>query len=125
MKKTKFYRPANRLVTLLFGLFSAVQVVLADPVSEAAEGNFGEESLLSESDLSSQRGQGLKYTALSNAQLSGNVINVGSGGSVNNGANSISNHAFDNVNGIPTVVQNSGNNVIIQSSTIVNLTFEK
>ncbi len=125
MKHSKLYRPAKRLVTLLFGFFSVIQVVLADPVSEVAEGSFGNESVLSESDLSSQSGQGLKYTTLSNAQLSGNVINVGAGGSVNNGNNSISNHAFDNVNGIPTVIQNSGNNVIIQSSTIVNLAFEK
>lgn len=125
MKHFTFYRPANCLGILLFALFTAVQVALAETTTEATGVNYGDESLLSETELSGQRGQGLKYVASSNAQLGGNVINVGPGASLHNGSNTISNHAFDNVNGIPTVIQNSGNNVIIQSSTIVNLAFEK
>ena len=37
------------------------------------------------------------------------------------GGNVISGSAFDNAAGLPTVIQNSGNNVLIQNSTIVNV----
>ncbi|SEM89245.1 hypothetical protein SAMN02800694_2047 [Luteibacter sp. UNCMF331Sha3.1] len=37
------------------------------------------------------------------------------------GTNIISSDALSNASGIPTVIQNSGNNVIIQNATIVNL----
>jgi hypothetical protein len=37
------------------------------------------------------------------------------------GSNSISDGAFANAAGLPLVVQNSGNNVLIQNATIVNL----
>ncbi|MEJ2685599.1 MAG: hypothetical protein P8124_00065 [Gammaproteobacteria bacterium] len=37
------------------------------------------------------------------------------------GDNYVGQSAFSNANGFATVVQNSGNNVIIQNSTIVNL----
>jgi parallel beta-helix repeat protein len=37
------------------------------------------------------------------------------------GSNSISENSFSNSSGIPIVIQNSGNNVLIQNSTILNL----
>lgn len=37
------------------------------------------------------------------------------------GNNTITENSFSNVTGIPMVVQNSGNNVVIQNSTILNL----
>ncbi|WP_237173099.1 hypothetical protein [Paracandidimonas lactea] len=37
------------------------------------------------------------------------------------GHNQVSGEAFSGMNGFSTVIQNSGNNVIIQSSTIVNV----
>lgn len=37
------------------------------------------------------------------------------------GNNTISSGAFSNSNGVPMVVQNTGNNVVIQNSTILNL----
>ncbi len=37
------------------------------------------------------------------------------------GSNSISSSAFSNSSGIPIVIQNTGNNVLIQNSTILNL----
>ena len=37
------------------------------------------------------------------------------------GTNLVSNGAFSNVNGLATVIQNSGNNVIIQNATILHL----
>lgn len=37
------------------------------------------------------------------------------------GSNYITNGAFSGANGMPTVIQNSGNNVLIQNATILNL----
>lgn len=37
------------------------------------------------------------------------------------GSNAVTNGAFANANGLSTVVQNSGNNVIIQNATILHL----
>jgi len=39
-----------------------------------------------------------------------------------NGANSISENAFSNMSGFATVIQNSGNQVLIQDATIVDIT---
>ncbi len=54
------------------------------------------------------------------ANMNNNVVN-----SSTNGNNGVSNGAFSNSSGFATVIQNSGNHVIIQNSTIVNLTVEK
>jgi hypothetical protein len=40
------------------------------------------------------------------------------------GGNVIQSGAFANASGLPTVIQNSGNNVLIQNSTIVNVQFK-
>jgi cell wall assembly regulator SMI1 len=37
------------------------------------------------------------------------------------GTNSIAGHAFDHAVGLPVVIQNSGNSVVIQNATTVNL----
>ena len=56
-------------------------------------------------------------------QLSGTVAN-NSTYNVASGNNLISGGAFANANGFPTVVQNSGSNVLIQNATIINLQYE-
>lgn len=40
------------------------------------------------------------------------------------GNNSINGNAFAGASGLPIVIQNSGNNVIIQSGTVLNLTMK-
>lgn len=55
-----------------------------------------------------------------NAKLDHNVVY-----SSNTGSNSVSNDAFSGASGFATVIQNSGNNVIIQNATIVNLSLQK
>lgn len=52
-----------------------------------------------------------------NALLTDNVLS----GNIVTGNNSISDHAFDHMNGVATVIQNSGNHVIIQDSTQINI----
>jgi hypothetical protein len=91
----------------------------------APEASYDDGTLLLDSELSLQSGQGINPAAIrSDAQVTGNIINVSPGGSFVNGNNVVGDHALTDVNGIPTIVQNSGNNVVIQNSTIVNMTFQ-
>jgi hypothetical protein len=57
---------------------------------------------------------------VSDAQLRG-VVSDNRAVNVATGANVISDGAFAGMSGLPMVVQNSGNNVLIQNSTIVNV----
>lgn len=56
-------------------------------------------------------------------QLSGTVAN-NSTYNVVSGNNLITQGSFANSSGFPTVVQNSGSNVLIQNATIINLQYE-
>lgn len=55
------------------------------------------------------------------AQANGNSIN-NTGGTITNGANTLSGSAFSQATGIVTVIQNSGNQVLIQNDMVLNLT---
>lgn len=52
-----------------------------------------------------------------NAMVSDNVLS----GQVITGDNRITDQAFENMNGIATVIQNTGNQVVIQDSTQINI----
>lgn len=68
-----------------------------------------------------REGFGFDITAINNmnvqATLTGNTANNNA-----TGMNVIDNGAFTNAGGMFSVIQNTGNNVIIQDSTIVNVT---
>lgn len=74
--------------------------------------------VLGDAELANQRGGSETHINQNNATgtVSGNVASQ-----LNTGSNTISESAFSNTNGIPIVIQNSGNNVLIQNSTILNL----
>jgi hypothetical protein len=74
--------------------------------------------VLGDAELASQRGGSETHLNQNNATgtVSGNVASQ-----LNTGSNTISESAFSNTSGIPIVIQNSGNNVLIQNSTILNL----
>ena len=55
--------------------------------------------------------------AQQNAAVNNNVLS----GSVNTGDNWIADQAFENMSGIATVIQNTGNQVVIQDSTQINI----
>lgn len=55
--------------------------------------------------------------AQQNAVVSDNVLS----GPVNTGDNWIADQAFENMSGIATVIQNTGNQVVIQDSTQINI----
>jgi len=69
--------------------------------------------------LASQRGG--QQDAFFNDMRSRATISQTSTSNVATGTNSITDGAFTNSNGLPMVIQNTGNNVIIQNSTILNL----
>ena len=81
-----------------------VELDFGSPVSESVLGaaRGGAEQSVSENNL--------------NALLEGN-----SASDLSTGNNSIADGAFSGSTGLPMVIQNSGNNVIIQNSTILNL----
>jgi hypothetical protein len=75
-------------------------------------------NVLADDELANQRGGA--DTHLNQNTATGTVAgNVAS--QLNTGSNTISESAFSNASGIPIVIQNSGNNVLIQNSTILNL----
>jgi hypothetical protein len=63
---------------------------------------------------------GTETLVINEAGLSG-LVSGNSATDVSSGANTITGAAFANASGIPVVIQNSGANVLIQNSTIVNL----
>lgn len=74
-------------------------------------------NVLSDGELAAQRGGDVHINQNNaSATVEDNVAN-----NVTTGNNTVSGNAFSNVNGVPMVVQNSGNNVVIQNSTILNL----
>lgn len=87
----------------------AVSTKTADPLSAA---------VIDDKQLADARGG--TDTHLNENNTNGTVAgNVAS--QLTTGNNTISESAFSNSSGIPIVIQNTGNNVLIQNSTILNL----
>ena len=63
-------------------------------------------------------------TNTSNIQNLNGVVTGNSATQVDTGSNSVSSGAFSGSVGLPTVIQNTGNNVLIQSGVIVNVQFK-
>lgn len=75
--------------------------------------------VVEESELSASRGG--EATAISIQDMRSNVDGNIVSGNVTTGSVSIGENAFSDFDGISSVVVNSGNNVSIQSSTVVNV----
>ncbi len=80
-------------------------------------------AVIDDSQLSTARGGAESVNAnvtlnqnTSNGNVSGNVAT-----NLTTGSNNLSDSAFSNSAGVPIVIQNTGNNVLIQNSTILNL----
>lgn len=71
-------------------------------------------------DASGRQGIPVQWQ-INDSQQAANVSDNVLSGNVITGNNSISDHAFDNMNGIATVIQNTGNQVVIQDSTQINI----
>ena len=106
-------RYARTLALPLF-IIAAVSVRPAWPDQEVKLSG----KVVSNGDLAQQRG-GHESQVFNDMQVNGKVVD---NAAINNvtGHNTI-NSAFTGANGLPIVVQNSGNNVLIQNATIINL----
>ena len=71
--------------------------------------------------LATQRG-GTDITE--NSMILNGSVDHNSADNVSTGFNAIGGGAFNGAAGMPTVIQNSGNNVLIQNATIVNVQFK-
>jgi hypothetical protein len=84
-------------------------------------------SPLSDSDLDVQRARG-SGDAINIGEINAQISEIGQNAKLDHnvvensttGGNTVSNGAFTGASGFATVIQNSGNNVIIQDATIVN-----
>lgn len=79
-----------------------------------------QEEAVSEGELAFQRAEGINFLNINEAELNGTnnnntAINTVSGG------NFIGDYALIGNHGLTNVIQNSGNNVLIQESTIVTI----
>jgi hypothetical protein len=89
------------------------------PVTVAAQQQAAFEATPVDADtLSTFRGGA--QTVNNDATLSGTTAD-NSARNVSTGSNSINGGAFDNMTGIPVVIQNSGANVLIQNALILHL----
>lgn len=88
----------------------------------SADGAFGVNPV-SDKSLSEERGT-FNPEQLGVAIFDANATNNSSENSVT-GYNSISSDAFGNSKGVVSLIQNTGNNVIIQNATVVNLTIKQ
>ena len=74
---------------------------------------------MSSDELDIQRG-GADTQVLNKSTLNG-VVSDNQVNSLNTGSNLVTEGSFAGTSGFATVIQNSGNNVLIQNSTIINL----
>ncbi len=96
----------------------------ASALSFPAQAAFLEMENMAEADLEETRGMGGLDPNVFNVA---NLRAVNSGNTIENpvtGDNLIGMNAFQNAQGVISVVQNSGNGVVIQNSTIVNLSLQ-
>lgn len=109
-------------ISLLFVSALTIQAGLASATEFDDNLLLSSSEKASEDELEKARGrEGFDITALNNM----NVQAVLTGNTANNsvtGMNIIDNGAFTNAGGMFSVIQNTGNNVIIQDATIVNVT---
>lgn len=125
------------VLVILFGGFLMAQGALAEPVAaplavlENGSGPPGVGSALSSDDLEGVNGRkgvdlsikeinGIFSSTDLNGFLTQNTIE-GDNSKFITGGNTISTGAFSNMNGIATVIQNSGNQVLIQNATVVDV----
>ncbi|MEW5791422.1 MAG: hypothetical protein ACOY5C_12780 [Pseudomonadota bacterium] len=113
----QFARRALLSGTLLGTLLSGGAALADAPVDSFAMGH-----AVSEAELGHQRGTfapGVDINELMKASSNGNSVY-----SSFTGSNAIEGGAFGGASGIVNVIQNNGNNVIIQNAVIVSITMQ-
>ena len=108
-----FYSLSFVVMSMLFASLS----VFAGP--DPADNSFGQPVQLQE--LDNIRGQGGVMDISNVANLEAILADNNASNSVT-GSNSIDGSSFTNASGVFSIIQNTGNNVIIQDSTIITVT---
>ncbi len=108
--------------------FFILASVLGAGISTAHAGSPETKEILGQplpsAQLDAQRGgTDLGPLTINTNQLNARLFNNSATDNVT-GHNTITGNAFAGASGLPTVIQNSGNNVIIQSGTVLNLTLK-
>lgn len=98
-------------------------LLMAAPESHFQHPLIDSAALVSETELSDQRGRQKLELVQFNSQELEAVLADNSAIGTDSGSNNIAKEAFSNASGHLSVIQNSGNNVIIQDTTIYNITF--
>ena len=98
------------------GMLATVGSPLGAPVAPVRRNPFNGKPMAPDALAAKRGGDGV----FNDQQLKGMVAN-NSASNIATGTNVISEGAFSNSVGLPTVIQNSGNNVLIQNATIVNV----
>lgn len=97
-------------------VLAVVRPPLVAPVAAVRRNPFNGKPMAPDALAAKRGGDGV----FNDQQLKGMVAN-NSASNTATGTNVISEGAFSNSVGLPTVIQNSGNNVLIQNATIVNV----
>lgn len=103
-------------------LCTAAATVLLFPVAGTADGDALFASPLDTAEMDTHRGMSSQYHAQLGLLSGQAVLTDNEIGTAYTGDNTVSHGAFSDVHGITSVIQNSGNHVIIQDSTILNVT---
>lgn len=90
----------------------------AQPASTPVAVRWPGASVVDDRELARQRGGADLHVNENNARA---IVRDNVAANLSTGNNSINGESFSGMSGIPMVVQNSGNNVVIQNSTILNL----
>lgn len=93
--------------------------VFADPLATESS-PFSSAAAVSGETLDAYRGGAEVINVKNSNQLDG-VVSDNQAYNLNTGSNLVTDGSFAGANGFATVVQNTGNNVLIQNSTIVNV----
>lgn len=112
-----------KIILKIGAVLAASTIILSVAGAQAKESDsevFFMEKVLDE-ELAMTRGMALSPEVLGFAALEATATNNTSTGGMT-GSNALSDSALGSARGVVSVVQNTGNNVVIQSATIVNLT---
>lgn len=116
-------RPIATAVFVLIAGPLASSALMAESESVLQNTLLAPAMLVSETELSDQRGRYQSGLVQLSSQELDAVLEDNNAINTANGDNTIANQAFTNAQGHLSVIQNSGNNVIIQDTTIYNITF--
>lgn len=108
------------------GLVAAMAVpVGAAGLNDHERDMFNGNEVASDGELDAQRGRERIDFLHINAQEMIAVVDGNSAINTSTGVNAINHDAFSNGSGFVSVIQNSGNNVLIQEATIISITIER